>query len=110
MKDILDEINTALAWGSPDNESVGYSHSQYHQLLRACRDEIQRLRGGKMVCKNTLVTSDDNAAAIKWWSRLSAEEASRLAEKHFPHLPMVAVNRSTSNIVKIWRKEANRTV
>ncbi len=37
---LLTKARIAIAWGAPDRESIGYSHSEYHHLIRALCNRI----------------------------------------------------------------------
>jgi len=50
-------------------------------------------------------SSSTRMFAIQWWSNLSVFEKMRLREKYYNHYPLVAVERSTSCIVRIYREE-----
>ena len=43
-KSLIERINTALAWGMPDNESTGYTVPELLKLLAECRDELTGMR------------------------------------------------------------------
>lgn len=43
-RDIVDRLHEASAWGVPDNESMGLSHSEFASLCGEAAREIQRLR------------------------------------------------------------------
>jgi len=50
-------------------------------------------------------SSSTRMFAIQWWGNLSVFEKMRLREKYYNHYPLVAVERSTSCIVRIYREE-----
>lgn len=39
---LLKDASRACAWGRPDNESIGYSHSEFISLIRRLADYIER--------------------------------------------------------------------
>ncbi len=42
-KDLKARIRTAIAWGVPDQESIGYSATEFVNLLSEALREIERL-------------------------------------------------------------------
>jgi hypothetical protein len=40
---LAQKIDTAMAWGRPDNESLGYTANEFIKLLYECKQEINRL-------------------------------------------------------------------
>lgn len=49
----------------------------------------------------------DRADALHWWRALPKEQKEELARKHFPHMPFIAVDKSSSWINRIADKESN---
>lgn len=50
-------------------------------------------------------STSERMFALIWWRGLSNYSKEELSKKHFPHYPLVAVDKSTSNIVKIYQQE-----
>lgn len=50
-------------------------------------------------------SASERMFALQWWKELSDFAQEELRLKHFPHLPIEAVIRSTSLIVQAYRKE-----
>jgi hypothetical protein len=40
---LLQDLQIAIAWGCPDNESMGYTHAEYTCLLHRCFERINYL-------------------------------------------------------------------
>lgn len=40
-RQLLAEAEEAIAWGSPDNESIGYSHTRFISLIKRMKDYIE---------------------------------------------------------------------
>ena len=41
---LIRDIDRALAWGTPDNESTGYSHSEYESLLIRANNYLKQIK------------------------------------------------------------------